>query len=52
MGDDIVELSTENEIMKNEAGDYDEKWVATSKTKLSKQTDDEKRANFILPRMT
>ena len=37
MCDDIVELSTENEILKNQIGDYNEKWVEKSKTKL--QTD-------------
>ena len=31
MGDDIIELSTENETLKNQIGDYDEKWVEESK---------------------
>ena len=35
LGDDIVELSTENDFLKNETGDYDEKWVGKSETKLS-----------------
>ena len=26
LGDDIIELSTENETLKNKIGDYDEKW--------------------------
>ena len=26
MGDDIVELHTENEALKNQIGDYDQKW--------------------------
>ena len=26
-GDDIVELSVENESLKNQIGDYDEKWL-------------------------
>ena len=51
MGDDIVELSTENGFLRSKIGDCDEKWVAKSQTKLSKQTDDEKSANIILPRM-
>ena len=42
MGDDIVELSTENEALKNQKGDYDEKGLAESPTKLLKQIDDEK----------
>ena len=42
MGDDIVELSTENDALKK--GSYDEKWLKDSKTKLLKQIDDEKRA--------
>ena len=45
MGDDIVELSVESETLKNQIGDYDEKWLQESKDKLLKQTDDEKRAN-------
>ena len=51
MGDDIVELSTENETLKNQIGDYDEKWLEESKSKLLKQIDDEKRANLIMSRM-
>ena len=51
MGDDIVELSVENESLKNQIGDYDEKWLQESKTKLLKDTDDEKRANLIMSRM-
>ena len=31
MGDDIVELSVENESLKNQIGDYDEKWLQESK---------------------
>ena len=27
MGDDIVELSTENDALKNKIGSYDEKWL-------------------------
>ena len=36
MGDDIVELSVENESLKNQIGDYDEKWLQESKAKLLK----------------
>ena len=50
MGDDIVELFTENETLKNEIGDYDKKRLEESKTKLLKQIDDEKRVNLIMSR--
>ena len=36
MGDDMVELSVENELLKNQIGDYDEKWLQESKAKLMK----------------
>ena len=51
LGDDIVELSVENGSLKNQIGDYDEKWLQESKTKLLKDIDDEKRANLIMSRM-
>ena len=51
MGDDIVELSVENESLKNQIGEYDEKWLQESKVKLLKEIDDEKRANLIMSRM-
>ena len=51
MGDDIVDLHTENESLKNKIGSYDEKSLEESKTKLLQQIDDEKRANLILSRM-
>ena len=51
MGDDIVELSSENDALKNKIGTYDEKWFEESKTKLLKQIDDQKRANLIMSRM-
>ena len=51
LGDDIVVLSTENDALKNQIGDYDEKWLEESKNKLLKQIDDEKRANLIMSRM-
>ena len=43
MGNDVVALSTENEALKNQIDDYDEKWLAESKTKLLKLIDDEKK---------
>ena len=51
MGDDINELSTKNEYLKNKRGSYDEKRLEESKAELLKQIDDEKRANLILSRM-
>ena len=51
LGDDIVELSTENDALKNKFASYDKKWLKESKAKLLKQIDDEKRANLIIFRM-
>ena len=51
MGDDIVELSTENDALKNKIASYDERWLEESKLKLLKEIDDEKRANLIMSRM-
>ena len=51
LGDDIVDLSTENDALKNQIGDYDRKWLEESKAKLLKVINDEKRANLIMSRM-
>ena len=51
LADDIVKLHTENEALKNQIGDYGQKWLEESKSKLLKQIDDEKRANLIKSRM-
>ena len=51
VGDDIVDLSAENDTLKNKRGDYDEKCLEESKAKLLKDIDDEKRANLIMSRM-
>ena len=51
LGDDINDLSTENDALKNKIGSYDEKWLEECKAKLLKQIDDEKRANLIMSRM-
>ena len=48
LGDDIVELSTENDALKNKIGSYDEKRLEESKNKMLKQIDDEKKANLIM----
>ena len=51
MGDDIVELSTENGILKTKRGSYDKKWLQESKDKMLKQIDGAKRANLTISRM-
>ena len=51
LGDDIIELSTENDALENKIGSYNEKWLEESKNKMLKQIDDEKRANLIMSRM-
>ena len=51
MGDDIVELFTENDGLKNKTGSYDQQWLEESKAKLLKQIDDDRRAKLILSRM-
>ena len=51
LGDDIVEISTENETLKNQIYGYDQKGLEESEAKLLEQIDDEKRANLIFPRM-
>ena len=51
LGDDIVELSTENDALKNKKGSYDEKWLQESKARLLQQIDDNKRENLIMSRM-
>ena len=49
--DDIVELHTENENLKNKIGSYDEKRLEDFKAKLLEQISDEKRANLTMSRM-
>ena len=51
MGNDIVDLSTENDALNEKIGNYDENWLQESKEKLLKDIDDEKRANLIMSRM-
>ena len=51
LGDDIIELSTENDVLKNQIGEYDQKWLEESKAKLLKDINDEKRATLIMSRM-
>ena len=42
MSADIVDLTTENDGLKNPIGDYDKKTFVESKAKLLMQIDDEK----------
>ena len=51
LGDDIIELGVENDALKNQIGDFDQKWLEESKSKLLKDINDEKRANLIISRM-
>ena len=51
LGDDIVELSSENDALKSKIGTYDEKWLQKSKNKMLKQIVNEKRANLFMFRM-
>ena len=51
MRNDIVDLSTENDALKEKIGDYDEKWFQESKEKLLKDIDDEKRATLFMSTM-
>ena len=51
LGDDIIELCTENDVLKNQIGENDEKWLEASKAKLLTDINDEKRANIIMARM-
>ena len=51
LGDDLIELSTENDVLKNQIGEYDQKWLEESKAKLLKGIDDKKRADLIMFRM-
>ena len=51
LGDDIIELSVENDALKTQIGNYDQKWLEESKAKLLKDINDEKRANLIMSRM-
>ena len=48
LGDDIIEFSTENDVLKNQIGEYDDKWLQESKAKLLKDIDDKKRADLVM----
>ena len=50
LGDDIVDLFTENDALEKKIGSHVEKWLEESKAKLLNQIDDEKRAILITSR--
>ena len=51
LGDDMVELSTENDALKSKIGSYDEEWLEESENKMLKHIDEEKRAILVMSRM-
>ena len=51
LGNDIADLSTKNDALKNKIGSYVEKWLEEYKANLLKHIDDEKRAKLVLSRM-
>ena len=51
LGDDIVDLSTENDALKLKIGPYDEKWLEESEARLLQHIADEKRTKLIMSRM-
>ena len=40
LGDDIIELGVENGALKNQIGEYDQKWLEESKANLLKDIND------------
>ena len=51
LGNDMVDLPTRNESLKNETASHDGKCSEESKAKLLKQFDDEKGAKWIVSRL-
>ena len=51
LGDHRIELRVENDALKNQIGDYNQKWLDESKAKLLKDINNEKRVNIIMARM-
>ena len=51
LGDDMVELSAENDTFKNKIGSYDQQWLEESKANFFKQIGNEKRAILVMSRM-
>ena len=44
LGDDIIELTVENDTLKNQIGGYNQKWLDESKAKLLKDINDGKKS--------
>ena len=51
LGDDIIKLSVENDALRIQLVDYDQKWLEESKAKLLKDNNDEKKANLFMSKM-
>ena len=51
LGDDIIEISFENDALNDKIDFYDEKWLGESKTKLLKKIDHDIRAKLIMSRL-
>ena len=49
MGDDIVELSTENDTLKHRIGSYNQQLLEESKAQLLKQINDKKEQIYLCP---
>ena len=49
LGGDIIDLSVENDALKNQIGNYDQKWLEETKLNLLKDINEEKRAkkNYV-----
>ena len=51
MGDNVKELSTKNDALKNKVGSYDQQWFEKPQANLLKQIVDEQKANLLMSRM-
>ena len=51
LGDDIIELTTKNDVSKDKIGSYDGKLLDEPKTKRLNQSDNERKAYLIMSRM-
>ena len=49
--DDNFELNTENAVLKEKIGDYDEKWLKESKEKMMTNTTDDAKKQMLKERM-
>src|SRR5215469_10151030 len=51
MGDEIFELGVENQALRDQLGEVDDKWLNESKSRIVCGYNDEKKNKFILDRM-